>query len=260
MRHILEEIILNKKADIAKRKSIYSLKSLLELESQFARNLNFAKALNNTKTNIIAEVKKASPSGGLIRENFNPIEIAKSYHKYGASCLSILTEEKYFLGSDDYVKQISKQVPLPILRKDFTVDAYQVHESKAIGADCILLIIAILDINVAKELEAIALEKKLSVLVEVHNIKELELALKYLNSPLIGINNRNLKTLKTDINTCIDLAKHIPPDKIIIAESGIKTAKEVQFIKKQGINNFLIGESLLREANVGVALGRLLDF
>lgn len=254
MKNILEQIILNKKQDIAKRKKSFPPSFLKESQQQYARNLNFfetikQKVLLKTPA-LIAEIKKASPSAGLIRGNFNAIEIAQSYLNAGACCLSILTEGKYFLGSDEYVKQVSKKTPLPILRKDFTIDAYQINESKAIGADCVLLILAILDIQKAKELEALAFENNLSVLVEVHNLAELELALKHLNSPLIGINNRNLKTLQTDVNTCINLAKYVPKEKIIVAESGLKTSLEINKLKQNNIYSYLIGESFLKQQNI----------
>ena len=204
---------------------------------------------------MIAEIKKASPSKGIIRQNFDPILIAKSYEKGGAACLSVLTDRDYFQGHPDFIKQVKSSTKLPVLRKDFIVDPYQIYESRALGADCILLIVAALGLEEMKELEIIANDLGMAVLVESHNQLELDAALE-LNTPLIGINNRDLKTFEVSLKTSIDLVKSIK-DRIPITESGIFNHEDIKLMNENHINTFLVGEAFMRQADPGEALNEL---
>jgi indole-3-glycerol phosphate synthase len=206
---------------------------------------------------VIAEVKKASPSKGVIREDFEPVAIARSYAAHGATCLSVLTDQRFFQGSDQYLADIRQAVDLPILRKDFMLDPYQVLEARAMGADCILVILAMVDDALALELCAAAREQGLSVLPEVHNHAELDRAL-MLDTRLIGINNRNLHTFETDLQTTIGLLPHIPAGHGVITESGIHGADDVAHMNGAGVHGFLVGESLMRAPDPGLALASLL--
>jgi indole-3-glycerol phosphate synthase len=206
---------------------------------------------------LIAEFKRSSPSGGPIRECADPAEIARAYHAGGATCLSILTEEPHFGGSLLDLQAARAAVPLPVLRKDFILDPWQVYESRAAGADAILLIMAALDDSQALDLEDLARLLDLDVLVEVHDRHELDRALG-LRTSLIGINNRNLKTLSTDLRTTLDLAPHVPPDRILVTESGIRSHQDLQRLAAAGANCALVGESLLRETDVAAATRALL--
>jgi len=223
--------------------------------------LNFSGALQakvaSRQNAVIAEVKKASPSKGIIRTDFDPVAIAKRYEAGGATCLSVLTDVKYFQGDDAYVTAIRDAVSLPILRKDFMLDPYQIIEAKAMGADAILVIMAMLDDLLAAELTACAHELGLSVLPEVHNAAELERALK-LDTQLMGINNRNLHTFATTLNTTIELLDMIGEDKTIITESGIFTPDDIRLMNDNSVYGFLIGESLMRQADPGLALKELI--
>ena len=204
---------------------------------------------------MIAEIKKASPSKGIIRKNFDPVLIAQSYEKGGAACLSVLTDRDYFQGHPDFIKQVKLSTKLPVLRKDFIIDPYQVYESRALGADCILLIVAALDLEKMKELEIIANDLGMAVLVESHNQLELDAALE-LNTPLIGINNRDLKTFEVSLKTSIDLVKSIK-DRIPITESGIFNHEDIKLMNENHINTFLVGEAFMRQADPGEALNEL---
>jgi indole-3-glycerol phosphate synthase len=207
---------------------------------------------------LIAEIKKASPSAGLIRPDFDPAALARAYSLAGAACLSVLTEQDNFLGEDSHLQSARAAVDLPVLRKDFMLEPYQIAESRMIGADCVLLIMAVLGDAQAAELEAAAMDYGLDVLVEVHDEHELERALK-LRSPLLGINNRNLKTLKTDLATTERLAQHVPEGRVMVAESGLSTAADLTRMARAGARCFLIGESLMRQADVEAATRALLS-
>ena len=205
---------------------------------------------------VIAEIKKASPSKGVIRADFNPAEIAKSYELGGAACLSVLTDVEYFQGSADYLKQARAACNLPVLRKDFMIDAYQVYEARAMGADCILLIAAAIDLAKMRELENIAHNLGMAVLVEVHNGDELELALQ-LETPLVGINNRNLRTFDVTLQTTLGLLERLPGDRIVVTESGIFTADDVKLMRDNNVHTFLVGEAFMRQPEPGVALAKM---
>jgi indole-3-glycerol phosphate synthase len=205
---------------------------------------------------VIAEIKKASPSKGVIRENFRPADIAADYARHGAACLSVLTDKEFFQGSADYLRQARDACALPVLRKDFLVDPWQVYESRAMGADAILLIVAALTLPQMMEMEAIAHDLRMSVLVESHDATELDIALK-LNTPLIGINNRNLRTFEVSLDTTLSQLERIPQGRIVVAESGIATANDVTVLRKNGVHSFLVGEAFMRAASPGLELNRL---
>ena len=212
--------------------------------------------LTNQQSAVIAEIKKASPSKGVIRADFMPADIAQSYAEHGADCLSVLTDVPFFQGSSDYLKQARASCDLPVLRKDFMVDPYQVYEARVMGADCILLIAACLDDAQMKDLEAIARSLDMAVLVEVHDAQELARALK-LKTPLVGINNRNLKTFEVSLDATLGMIKDVPADRILITESGIVTAEDVQKMREANVNAFLVGETFMRAADPGQALAKL---
>ena len=205
---------------------------------------------------VIAEIKKASPSQGVIREDFRPADIARSYEKGGAACLSVLTDAEYFHGSAEYLKQARNACMLPVLRKDFMIDAYQVYEARAMGADCILLIVAALELKQLRELEALCHDLGMAVLVEVHDSDELELALQ-LDTPLIGINNRNLRTFEVTLQTTLDLLPQLPEDRFVITESGILTPEDVALMRAHDVHAFLVGEAFMRQPDPGVELARV---
>ena len=254
----LQEIIDYKKEEFNfRRNQINNFELQAKIDKQkkprkFIENLN-----NQNKFNLIAEIKKASPSKGLIRKDFDPLKLSKCYQDGGASCLSVLTDEKYFQGDNKYIDIIKKEIDLPILRKDFIVDPWQIKESRSLGADCILLIMAALKLEDAILLEKEAIDLGMDVLVETHTHEEIKMANK-LKSKLVGVNNRNLKTMEVDINNTIKLKKFIDPDKIIVAESGLKTHTDLKFFKENGIMNFLIGESLMKEKNLTLATKKIL--
>lgn len=210
------------------------------------------------KAGVIAEVKKASPSKGVLRENFHPAEIATSYAQHGAACLSVLTDEQFFQGAPDYLKQARAACSIPVLRKDFMIDPYQVYEARALGADCILLIVAALDHGLMRELEACAHEIGMDVLVEVHDANELEAALT-LKTALLGINNRNLRTFETTLDTTIELLPRIPENKLVITESAIRTRDDVQRMRDHAVHAFLVGEAFMRASDPGAELAQLFN-
>ena len=205
---------------------------------------------------MIAEIKKASPSKGVLREDFIAADIAQSYAEHGAACLSVLTDQQFFQGSVDYLKQARASCDLPVLRKDFMIDPYQVYEARVMGADCILLIAACLDDAQMAELEAIARSLDMAVLVEVHDAPELQRALT-LKTPLIGINNRNLRTFEVTLDTTLSLMKDVPADRLLVTESGILQRSDVQTMRAAHVNAFLVGEAFIRAADPGKALAEL---
>jgi len=261
MSDILEKILQTKSDEVKKAKSIKSIKDL-ESEINFVNDerdfLNAIISKHEKKLSaVIAEIKKASPSKGVIRSDFNPSLIAKSYEDGGAACLSVLTDEDYFQGELGYLKEVKAACQLPVLRKDFIIDAYQIYESKSAGADCILLIAAALELDQMKEFEEIASTLNMNVLVESHNLEELKNALQ-LKTQLIGINNRNLKTFDVSLDTTFDLKKEIPQDRIVITESGIFTHDDLKLMNDHGIFTFLIGEAFMRDKDPGNSLNNFL--
>ena len=243
---ILQKIVENTRDNLKVKKTNLSLE---EIKSSLAElslpKSNFKTSISNKNEAIIAEIKKASPSAGVIAEDFNPVSKAKDYEAFGASALSILTEEDFFLGSNEYLKAVKKITSLPILRKDFIVDEYQIYESKLIGADCILLIASILSDQQLEEFVAIAKTLELDYLIEVHDENELKRA-EHFEDALIGVNNRNLKTFEVDLDNSVRLRKLFTKNNIFIAESGIKSKKDVDYLKSNSIKVFLIGESLMK--------------
>jgi indole-3-glycerol phosphate synthase len=260
MSDILNKILATKKTEVAASKLAVSLDQLqAQAEAQgeprdFVGSIH--KKIMSNKAAVIAEIKKASPSKGVIREDFKPAEIAKSYEKAGAACLSVLTDEQYFQGSAAYLKQARAACKLPVLRKDFIIDEYQVFEARAMGADCILLIVAALELAQMQKLEALANELGMAVLVEVHDADELALALQ-LNTPLIGINNRNLRTFEVSLQTTLDLLKIMPEDRFVVTESGIFTPDDVKLMLDNQVQGFLVGEAFMRQDDPGAELARV---
>ena len=264
MDNILKKIIDKKKEKIRDYKKKYSINKILETIKNINNFIDFKESLKirdlKKDISIIAEIKQASPSAGVLRKKFNYLDIAKLYIDGGAHFLSILTEENFFLGKLEYIKNIKKKYKIPILCKDFFIDTYQIPLAKSFGADCILIILSAVDIKLAKDLYDAASELNISTLVEVHTHKEAELALSFQNS-IIGINNRNLNTLKVSLDTTIDLVKIINSHKNpLICESGINTPEDIKFIiKNAGIYNFLIGESLLKSADISLQIRKLMQ-
>ena len=243
--NILQKIITNTKSKIEVRKVDYPLKKMkVDIESFDLTKTSFKSSIVNKDQAIIAEIKKASPSAGIISEDFNPISKAKEYEVFGASALSVLTEEDFFLGSIQYLKDIKKNTSLPILRKDFIVDPYQIYESKLIGADCILLIASALSDTELREFSDLADNLELDYLIEVHDEKELSRAESFSNA-IIGVNNRNLKTFEVDIQNSIKLRNLLTKENIFVAESGIKSQADIDILIANNIHIFLIGESLM---------------
>lgn len=250
MSSVLKEICERKTEHVTAQKSKIGLADIEALAAEAEKPRGFISALKScTGPALIAEVKKASPSKGVIREDFDPVQIAKIYEGNGANCLSILTDEPYFQGADEYLKSVKQAVKLPLLRKDFMVDPYQIIESRALGADCILIIMAALSDEQANELHVAAESYEMDVLVEVHNEEELERSIK-LNPKMIGVNNRNLKTLNVDTQTSFDLLSKIPENVLKVAESGLSDAQTISKLHTAGYGAFLIGESLMAHENI----------
>lgn len=260
---ILVKILNRKLEEIAERSAITSLDALKEKLASADAVRGFIKSIENKIANkqsaVIAEIKKASPSKGLLRENFNPAEIANSYATNGAACLSVLTDKDYFQGHEDYLKQARAACTLPVIRKDFIIDPYQVYEARVIDADCILLIVSALDDANLQLLLDLAHELNMDVLMEVHDELEMERALKT-GARLIGINNRNLRTFDTSLNTTIDMMSMVNDNHILVTESGIHTNDDVQLMRNNNINAFLVGEAFMRAEDPGLKLAELFAY
>ncbi|MDP1664073.1 MAG: indole-3-glycerol phosphate synthase TrpC [Methylobacter sp.] len=257
---ILKKILDKKVEEVARRRLGMTIANLEEIAGTVERPRGFYNALQSKvlakKPAIIAEIKKASPSKGVIREIFQPIAIGQDYTMNGAACLSVLTDKEFFQGSEVYLQMVRERCPLPVLRKDFMIDPYQIYEARALGADCILLIVAALEDSQMHELSDIATKLGMDVLVEVHNAEELQRALT-LDTKLIGINNRNLRTFETSLQTTLDLKMQIPADRMIITESGIHTHEDVQLMLDNGIYTFLVGEVFMRAESPGQKMKEL---
>lgn len=260
MADILQRIIMTKAEEVAVARVTTPLAAVAELADRAGPPRDFVAAIRDKiaagQPAVIAEIKKASPSKGVIRADFRPPEIAQSYARFGAACLSVLTDKVYFQGSPTYLMQSRAACELPVLRKDFIISAYQIYEARAMGADCILLIVAALDLDTMQELERLALALGMAVLVEVHDAEELRKALT-LSTPLIGINNRNLHTFETSLLTTLHLLPQIPKDRIVISESGILTPGDVSVLRAHEVHAFLVGEAFMRAPDPGMELARL---
>jgi|SRR5690625_222558 len=260
MSNILQTILNTKKKEVTAARKLRSESDLLR-EAKSRKDIRgfataMAQKIEQKQPAVIAEIKRASPSKGIIREHFYPAEIAASYAAHGATCLSVLTDVQYFQGGYDHLRQARAACSLPVLRKDFIVDPYQIIHARAIGADCILLIAAALSTEQMLEFEALATELNLDVLVEVHDEKELEQALQ-LKTPLIGINNRDLRTFETKLDTTLNLLPKIPKERIVVTESGIATSSDVALMQENNVWAFLVGEAFMRANDPGVALQTL---
>ena len=262
MVNILDKILSTKVLEVNQAKSIKSIDEVKDEINQTSKPRDFIGAIKDKHQNslpaVIAEIKKASPSKGVIRSNFNPDSIAKSYELGGAACISVLTDQEYFQGDPSFIEVVKNNCSLPVLRKDFIIDSYQVYESRALGADCILLIASALNIDELKKFESIANDLGMAVLVEAHNEEELQKAI-LLDTPLVGINNRNLKTFEVSLNTSIDLVTAIPNDRIPITESGIFNHSDIKLMNDNKIFTFLVGEAFMRDDNPGQSLKNLIS-
>jgi indole-3-glycerol phosphate synthase len=260
MTDILHRILARKREEIAERSARLPLRELVAVTADLPDTRGFAAAvearIEEGEAAVIAEIKKASPSKGVMRADFDPAAIARSYEAGGATCLSVLTDADFFQGHEDYLRQARSACSLPVLRKDFTIDPYQVHEARVIGADCILLIVAALDDDALLELALLAAELDLDVLVEVHDADELERALA-VPAPLIGVNNRNLRTFEVSLETSLDLRRRLHDGRVLVSESGIATADDVARLRAAGIHAFLVGETFMRAEQPGEALAQL---
>jgi indole-3-glycerol phosphate synthase len=257
---ILRKILCRKREEVAQRSAVLPLNELSQLAQAAAPVRGFARALRDRveagQSAVIAEIKKASPSKGVLRENFDPAAIARSYQAGGASCLSVLTDVDFFQGADEYLQQARAACALPVLRKDFVLDSYQVYEARALGADCILLIVAVLEDEMLMELLQLAGHLGMDALVEVHDATEMERALAT-PAPLIGVNNRNLRTFETSLETTIELLPAFPLDRLLVTESGIHSRDDVQLMRNNGVHAFLVGEAFMRADNPGERLAEL---
>jgi indole-3-glycerol phosphate synthase len=257
---ILKKILAKKDQEVARCKAHMSIADLEDIAREVEGPRGFCDALlgcaSKRKPAIIAEIKKASPSKGVIRENFQPVTIAQDYAMNGATCLSVLTDKEFFQGSEAYLQMVRESCPLPVLRKDFMIDPYQIYESRALGADCILLIVAALENMQMQALADTAKQLDMDILVEVHDAAELERAL-LLDTALIGINNRNLRTFDTALQTSLELKTQIPDDRLVITESGIHTTNDVQLLLDNDIYAFLVGEAFMRAESPGQKMREL---
>lgn len=257
---ILRKILARKAEEISERSQRVSLAELRQMVAKLPPTRPFRERLEQTIADsqpaIIAEIKRASPSKGLLRDPFHPADIARSYSAFGATCLSVLTDRDFFQGHEDFLRETQTACLLPILRKDFIIDPYQVYEARLIGADCVLLIVAALDDTVLRDLARLTITLGMDVLVEVHDAEELERALA-LNTPLIGINNRDLRTFETRLDTTLNLLPRIPADRIVVTESGIHTSADVTLMREHGVHAFLVGEAFMRAAVPGAKLAEL---
>jgi len=257
---ILDRILARKAQEIAAAKRVQPLPALRDAARAAPPPRDFAGALrakiSRGHAAVIAEIKKASPSKGLLRPDFDPAAIAASYAAHGAACLSVLTDRDFFQGAPEYLAAARNACALPVLRKDFMLDAYQVFEARALGADCILLIVAALDVARMRELESVAEELGMAVLAEVHDAAELDAALA-LRTPLIGINNRDLRSFETRLETTLELLPRVPAGRIVVTESGIRTRADVELMQANGVHAFLVGEAFMRAPEPGVELERI---
>jgi len=257
---ILKRILDRKREEIAARQAERSSEDLRRQIADLPRTRGFSAAIERKiaagQAAVIAEIKKASPSKGLLRADFQPAQIARSYEVAGAACLSVLTDVDFFQGSDEYLRAARAACSLPVLRKDFTIDPYQIYESRVLGADCILLIVAALSDTQLNELNGLATEVGLDVLVEVHDGRELERALQ-LEVPLVGINNRDLRTFETRLETTQELLPRIPAGRVVVTESGIHARTDVQRLRSLGVNAFLVGEAFMKASDPGACLAEL---
>jgi len=254
---ILDKIIDVKRREVAGRKKTIPLSALEAAIEGMPPTRDFRRALGSGECAIIAEVKRRSPSRGVIREDFDPVRIAGEYERHGAAAVSVLTDETFFGGSEADLTAVKSAITLPVLRKEFIIDPWQIHETRAIGADALLLIAAILEENQLREYRELATSLGLASLVEVHDRREVEMALSA-GAEIIGINNRDLRTFRTDIRTSLALAPLIPPDRIIVSESGIRSRAQIEVLRQAGINAFLIGEALVAASDSRAKLGKLL--
>ncbi|MFT5138061.1 MAG: indole-3-glycerol phosphate synthase [Arenicella sp.] len=260
---VLDKIMKHKSQEVTYQKTRVSLADVKAMADDVAPCRGFVQAIKQSlaqeRSAVIAEVKKASPSKGVIRADFNPAEIAESYQKYGASCLSVLTDSEFFQGSAQYFKEAREACDIPMLRKDFMLDDYQVFEARAMGADCILLIVAALPDGLMQDLAGQALELEMDVLVEVHDLEELERGLT-LKMPMIGVNNRNLRNFEMSLTNTTDLLASVPDDVIVVTESGIHSVEDVNLMREHQVNSFLVGEAFMRAKNPGQKLAELFSF
>lgn len=260
MSDILEKILRVKREEVAAAKRLLPHGAMQAEARALEKPRDFVGALRDRISQgvpaVIAEIKKASPSKGVLRPQFDPAAIARSYAQYGAACLSVLTDRQFFQGSPDYLVKARSSCALPVLRKDFVIDPYQVYEARAMGADCILLIVAALDDTSLGELESVATELGMAVLVEVHDFAECERALK-LRTPLLGINNRNLRTFETRLEITLDMLEQIPSEKLVVTESGILGITDAERMRSAGVGAFLVGEAFMRAADPGKALAEV---
>jgi len=260
MSDILKKILAVKKQEVAAAQAMLPLAAMRAAAGRAVPVRDFNGAIRariaTGQAAVIAEIKKASPSKGVLRADFRPAEIAASYARHGAACLSVLTDEQFFQGSAEYLKQARAACALPVLRKDFIVDEYQIYQARAMGADAILLIAAALDVAQMQAFEALAHSLGMAVLVEVHGGDELDAALR-LNTPLLGVNNRNLRSFEVSLQTTLDLLPRIPADRIVVTESGILKADDVKLMRSHKVHAFLVGEAFMRAQDPGVELARL---